>query len=61
LKIAVNLYNYKNEKIIGMIKNNEYLSSKEKSKSVSYVEDFYKLINNDRDLQRIFVDGGRKN
>ena len=61
LKIAVKLYNDKKEKIIGMIKSNEYLSSKEKSKSVSYVEDFYKIINNDKDLQRIFVDGGRKN
>jgi len=44
-----------------MIKSNEYLSSKEKSKSVSYVEDFYKIINNDKDLKRIFVDGGRQN
>jgi len=61
LKIAVKLYNDKKEKIIGMIKNNEYLNSKEKSRSVSYVEEFYKIINNDKDLQRIFVDGGRKN
>ena len=61
LKIAVKLYNDKKEKIIGMIKNNEYLSSKEKSRSVNYVEEFYKIINNDKDLQRIFVDGGRKN
>ena len=61
LKIAVQLYNDKKEKIIGMIKSNEYLSSKEKSKCVSYVEEFYKIINNDKDLKRIFVDGGRKN
>jgi hypothetical protein len=61
LKIAVKLYNDKKEKIIGLIKSNEYLGSKEKSKCVSYVEDFYKIINNDRDLQRIFVEGGRKN
>ena len=61
LKIAVKLYNEKKEKIIGIIKNNEYLSSKEKSRSVNYVEEFYKIINNDKDLQRIFVDGGRKN
>ena len=61
LKIAVKLYNEKKENIIGLIKNNEYLSSKEKSRSVSYIEDFYKIINSDRDLQRIFVDGGRKN
>jgi hypothetical protein len=61
LKVAVKLYNDKKEKIIGMIKSNEYLSSKEKSKSVSYVEDFYKIINSDKDLKRIFVDGGRQN
>lgn len=61
LKIAVKLFNDKKENIIGLIKNNEYLSSKEKSSCVSYVEDFYKTINSDRELQRIFVDGGRKN
>ena len=61
LKIAVKLYNDKKEKIIGLIKNNEHLGSKEKSRCVSYVEEFYKIINNDRDLQRIFVEGGRKN
>jgi hypothetical protein len=61
LKIAVKLFNDKKEKIMGLIKNNEYLASKEKSRCVSYIEEFYKIINNDRDLQRIFVEGGRKN
>ena len=61
LKVAVKLFNEKKESIIGLIKNNEYLGSKVKSNTVSYVEDFYKIINSDRDLQRIFVDGGRKN
>ena len=61
LKIAVKLFNDKKEAIIALIKNNQYLGSKEKSNCVSYVEDFYKIINSDRDLQRIFVDGGRKN
>jgi hypothetical protein len=59
LKIAVKLFNEKKEKIIGLIKNNEYLNSKEKSRTIDYVEDFYKTINNDRELQRIFVEGGR--
>src|SRR6187402_1937749 len=61
LKIAVELFNDKKASIIGLIKNNEHLGSKEKSKCVSYIEEFYKIINNDRDLQIIFVDGGRKN
>jgi hypothetical protein len=61
LKIAVKIFNDKKEKLIGLIKNNEYLNSREKSRSVGYVEDFYKTINSDRDLQRIFVEGGRTN
>ena len=59
LKIAVKVFNDKKEKIIGLIKNNEYLNSKEKSKAVEYIEDFYKTINNDRELNKIFVEGGR--
>ena len=59
LKQAVKLFNERKDKIIGLIKNNEYLNSREKSRSVDYVEEFYKTINSDRDLQRIFIDGGR--
>jgi len=59
LKVAVKLFNDKKEKIIGLIKNNEYLNSKEKSRSIDYVEEFYKTINNDRELNKIFVEGGR--
>jgi len=59
LKIAVKLFNDRKDKIMGLIKNNEYLSPREKSRTVEYVEDFYKTINNDRELQKIFVDGGR--
>lgn len=59
LKIAVKLFNERKEKIIALIKNNEYLNSREKSRAVDYVEEFYKTINNDRELNRIFVEGGR--
>lgn len=59
LKKAVKLFNDKKQQIIDLIKNNEYLSPKVKSNTIDYVEDFYKTINNDRDLKRIFVDGGR--
>jgi hypothetical protein len=59
LKLAVKLFNDRKEKIINLVKNNEYLSSKNRSNTVSYIEDFYKTINDDRELKRIFVDGGR--
>jgi transcriptional regulator of NAD metabolism len=61
LKTTVKLFNDKKEQIMGLIKNNEYLKSKEKSSLVEYVEDFYKTINSDRELNRIFVEGGRTN
>jgi hypothetical protein len=61
LKTAVKLFNDRKDKIMGLVKNNEYLSSREKSKAIDYIEDFYKTINSDRDLQRIFVEGGRTN
>jgi hypothetical protein len=59
LKLAVKLFNERKDKIIGLIKNNEYLSARNKANSVDYVEDFYKTINDDRELKRVFVDGGR--
>lgn len=61
LKVAVKHFNDKKEQILGLIKNNEYLKAKEKSSLVDYVEDFYKTINSDRELNRIFVEGGRTN
>lgn len=61
VKKAVGVFNSKKENIIKLIQNCEYLTSREKSRAVDYIEDFYKIISNDRDLQRIFVDGGRKN
>ncbi|HET9744578.1 MAG TPA: hypothetical protein VFP97_02630 [Chitinophagaceae bacterium] len=59
LKIAVGLFNDRKEKIVSLVKNNEHLSSRNKSNTVQYIEDFYKTINDDRELKRIFVDGGR--
>ena len=59
LKIAVQLFNDRKEKIMNLVKNCEYLSSRNKNTTVQYIEDFYKTINDDRELKRIFVDGGR--
>ncbi len=61
LKIAIQLFNDKKSQITGLIKNNEYLSSKEKSNTIDYVEEFYKTINSDKEVNKIFVEGGRKN
>ena len=59
LKMAVQLFNDRKEKIMNLVKNNEYLNARNKANTVQYIEDFYKTINNDRELKKIFVDGGR--
>lgn len=59
LKIAVKLFNDRKEKIMNLVKNDEHLTSRNKSNTVQYIEDFYKTINDDKELKKIFVDGGR--
>ena len=61
LKEAIAVFNDKKEKLYNLVKNNEYLTSKEKSSTISYIDEFYKIINDDRDVKKIFVDGGRQN
>ena len=61
LKTAAQLFNSKKDQIISLIKNNEFLSNREKSSAVDYVDDFYKIINSERDLKRVFIDEARKN
>lgn len=61
LKMVIKVFNDKKEQIYNLVKNNEYLTSKVKSSCISYIDDFYKIINDDREVERIFVKGGRKN
>jgi len=59
MKEAIKIFNAKKEQIYNLVKNNEYLSSKEKSSTIDYIDDFYKIINDDRQVKKIFVEGGR--
>lgn len=61
LKEVIKIFNDKKEPIMNLVKSNEYLTPKVKASTVSYIEDFYKIINDDRDVKRIFVEGGRQN
>lgn len=61
LKETIKIFNEKKDQIYNLVKNNEYLAPKVKSSTISYIDDFYKIINDDRDVKRIFVDGGRQN
>jgi len=60
LKAAIKIFNDKKDQIYNLVKNNEYLSSREKSSTVSYIDEFYQIINDDRQVNKIFVEGGRE-
>ncbi len=61
LKETIKIFNDKKEQIYNLVRNNEYLTSKVKSSTVSFMDDFYKIINDDREVKKVFVEGGRKN
>jgi len=61
LKVTIKIFNDKKEQIYKLINNNEHLSARIKSSCISYLDDFYKIINDDREVEKIFVKGGRKN
>ena len=61
LKVAVKLFNDKKDQVLGVINNCEYLGTREKKVALDYIDDFYRIINSDRELQKTFVDGGRTN
>lgn len=47
------------DKFYALVNDNPVLSSKDKSRSLSFIDDFYKIINDDKQIQRTFVDGAR--
>jgi hypothetical protein len=59
LKVVIKLFNEKKDQIYNLFTKNEYLTSREKSSCISYIDVFYKIINDDREVERIFVKGGR--
>ncbi len=61
LKEVIKIFNDKKEALYNLVRKNEYLIPKVKASCISYIDDFYKIINDDRDVKRIFVDGGRQN
>lgn len=61
MKEAIKIFNAKREEINALVKNNAYLSAKEKSITIDYINDFYKIVNDDKQVNKIFVEGGRTN
>jgi tryptophanyl-tRNA synthetase len=56
LQAAFTIYNQQKAEIYRLIHNCDLLQPKHKKDMIDYLEDFYKTINNKREVQRVFVE-----
>lgn len=59
LNIAIKKFNDKKAQIYDLVNKNEYLSSRSRSSTISYIDDFYKTINDQGEVKKVFIDGAR--
>jgi hypothetical protein len=60
LQEAINIFNEKKDKIWSLINNCEWLSNRYKKDLVSYLNDFYNLVNNKTTVKHLFIENARK-
>jgi hypothetical protein len=56
---TVNQFIQKKDQIYSMINDFELLSNSSKKEMLNFLDDFYNMINNKKNLQRIFIDNAR--
>ena len=59
LDAAIQIFNSKKDKIYELINNFEPLTANVKKSSISYLDDFYKTINNPKDVKYVFISKAR--
>lgn len=59
LQSTLEVFRNKKNQIYSLINNDPHLSSRNKKEAIDYLEDFYRTINNKRDVQSIFIDNAR--
>lgn len=61
LEQAIKIFNDNKENIKNLIMNFEPFSSKYRSETIDYIEQFYKIINNKNQVEQEFIRGARTN
>jgi hypothetical protein len=59
LNETIAIFNQQKDKIFATVNGLEPLSAKNKKGMIDYLEDFYKIINNPREVKSIFIDNAR--
>ncbi|MFN2457126.1 MAG: hypothetical protein ABR502_02885 [Chitinophagaceae bacterium] len=60
LQKIFDVYNKRKDKIYSLINNCQQLQAGHKKDMISYLDEFYKSINNKKEVQRIFLDNARQ-
>ena len=61
INTALNIFKQKKAEIYSLISNFELLSSNSRKEIIKYFDEFYKIADNLRDVQRHFIEDARKN
>ncbi len=59
LQTTLDVFRNKKESIVALINNCTYLQAKVKKEAISYIDEFYKTINDKKMVQSIFIDNAR--
>lgn len=60
LETVFTVYNQKKDKIYQLINNCDLLQPKHKKDMIDYLDDFYKTINNKREVQKVFIENSSR-
>lgn len=60
LEEAIAIFRGQKEKIYSLIRNFELLTSRNRENIIDYLDDFYKTINNSREVKSVFIDNARR-
>ena len=60
LNDAIKIFNTQKENIYSLINNFELINEKNRKQMIAYLDDFYKSINNNKQVKYIFINGARK-
>ena len=61
INTTLNLFKQKKAEIYNLVSNFELLPSNSRKEIIRYFDEFYRLADNQRDIQRTFIDDARKN
>jgi hypothetical protein len=61
LKAAVQVFENQKQNIYSLIQNFDLLNKRDRDEMIKYLNEFYSLISNDRDIRHAFIDDARRN